>query len=74
MASVDYKDLDNYDNNYDFAADNKYRKIGSTGTLFKEFDSDHYKPIRTDDSFSGRKNNYIEYKSKGDRYENLSPK
>ena len=24
--------------------------------------------------FVGKKNNYIEYKSKGDRYENLSPK
>ena len=24
--------------------------------------------------FAGKKNNYIEYKSKGDRYENLSPK
>ena len=33
-----------------------------------------YKPIRTDDSFDRRRNNYIEYKSRGDRYENLSPK
>ena len=41
-------------------------------TLFKEFDRDYYKPIRTDDGFAGRRNNYIEYKSKGDRYENLS--
>ena len=30
--------------------------------------------MRTDDHFAGKKNNYIEYKSKGDRYENLSPK
>ena len=29
--------------------------------------------MKTDDSFAGRKNNYIEYKSKGDRYGNLSP-
>ena len=37
------------------------------------FDRDYYKPIRTDDDFAQRRNNYIEYKSKGDRYENLSP-
>ena len=73
IDSVDYEEFDNYDN-YDFADDDKYRKIGSTGTLFKESDSNYYKPIRTDDCFAGRKNNYIEYKSKGDRYENLSPK
>ena len=73
IDSVDYKDLDNYDNNYDFADDDEYRKIGSIRTLFKEFDRDYYKPIRTDDGFAGRRNNYIEYKSKGDRYENLSP-
>ena len=66
-------DLDNYDDNYDFADDDKYRKSGSIWTLFKEFDRDYYKPIRTDDGFAGRRNNYIEYKSKRDRYENLSP-
>ena len=49
-------------------------KIGSIRTLFKEFDRDYYKPIRTDGGFSGRNNNYIEYTSKGDRYENLLPK
>ena len=68
IDSVDYEELDNYNNNYDFADDDKYRKIGSTRTLFKEFDSDYYKPVRTDDGFAGRKNNYIECKS------NLSPK
>ena len=41
-------------------------------TLFKEFDRDYYKPTRTDDDFAGRRNNYIKYKSKRDRYENLS--
>ena len=30
--------------------------------------------MRTDYGFAGRKNNYIEYKSKGDRYEILSRK
>ena len=74
IDTVDYHDLDNYDYNYDFSDDDEYRKIGSIRTLFKEFDRDYYKPIRTDDGFAGRRNNYIEYKSKGDRYENLSPK
>ena len=37
--------------------------------LFTELDSDYYKPIRTDDGFAGRNNNYIEYMSKRDRYE-----
>ena len=72
IDSVDYEDLDNYDDNYDFADDGKYRKIGSVRTLFKEFDRDYYKPKRTDDGFARRRNNYIKYNSKGDRYENLS--
>ena len=55
IDSVDYEELDNYNNNYDFADDDKYRKIGSTRTLFKGFDSDYYKPIRTDDGFAGKK-------------------
>ena len=70
----DYEDLDNYDYNYDFADDDEYRKIGSIRTLFKELDRDYYKPIRTDAGFAGRNDNYIEYTSKADRYENLSPK
>ena len=74
IDSVDYEDLDSYDYNYDFADDDEYRKIGSIRTLFKELDSDYYKLIRTDGGFSGRNNNYIEDTSKGDRYENLSPK
>ena len=71
IDSVDYHDLDNYDDNYD--DDDEYRKIESVRRLFKEFDRDCYKPIRTDDDFGGRRNNYIEYTSRGDRYENLSP-
>ena len=46
----------------------------SIRTLFKEFNRDYYKPIITNGGFAGRNNNYIEYTSKGDRYENLSPK
>ena len=68
IDSVDYDDLDNYDYNHDFADDDEYRKKLSIRTLF---DRDYYKPIRTDGGFSGRRNNYIEYMSKGDRYENL---
>ena len=44
--------------------------------MFKEFDRDYYKPIRTYGGFAGRNNDYInilEYTSKGDSYENLSP-
>ena len=49
------------------------RKIGSVRRLFKEFDRDYYKPIRTDSGFARRNINYIEYKSRVDRYEYLSP-
>ena len=73
-GSVDYEDLNNYDYNYDFVDDDEYRKIESIITLFKEFDRDYYKSIKTNGGFAGRNNNYIEYTSKGDRYENLSPK
>ena len=72
IDNVDYDDLDNYDDNYDFA--DEYRKIGSIRTLFKQFDRDYYRPVRTNGGFAGRRNNYKESKSKGDRYENLSPK
>ena len=30
IDNVDYEDLDSYNNSYDFADDDKYRKIGST--------------------------------------------
>ena len=60
---------------YDFADDDddEYRKNGSIRTLFKEFHRDYYKPIRIDGGFIGRNNNCIEYMSKADKYENLSP-
>ena len=38
VDSVDYDDLDNYDDNYDFADDDEYRKIGSITRLFKGFE------------------------------------
>ena len=74
VDSVDYENLDNYDDIYDFADDDKYRKIGSIRALSKEIDGDYYKPIRTNGGFAGKNHNYIEYTSEGDRYENLSPK
>ena len=67
IDSVDYEDLDNYDYNYDFAADDEYRKIGSIRTLFKELDRDYYKPIRTFSGFAERNDNYIQCTSKADR-------
>ena len=57
VDSVDYDDLDDYDDD-DFVDDDEYRKIGSIRRLFK---SDYYKPIKTDDSFARRRNNYISY-------------
>ena len=62
IESVYYEDLDSYNNYYDFADDDKYRKIGSIRTLFREFDRDCYKPIRTDDGFAIKKNNYCRKK------------
>ena len=71
IDSIDYDDLDNYDDD-DFADDDEYRKVGSIRRLFENFY--YYKPIKTDDDFAGRRNNYIQYTSRGDRYKNLSPK
>ena len=73
IDSVDYDDLDNYDDNYDFTDDDEYKKIETIRRLFKAFDRDYCKPVRTDYGFGGRNNSYMEYTSKGDRYENLSP-
>ena len=72
---VYYENLDNYDDD-DYAdyEDDKYRKIGTIRRLFKGFDRDYYKLIITDRDFDGREDNYIKYKSKEDKYENLSPK
>ena len=55
IDSVDYDDLNNYDDNYDFTDDDEYRKIGNIRILFKESDSDYYKPIRTHIGFAGKK-------------------
>ena len=57
IDAVDYDDLDNYDDNYDFADDDEYRKIGSIRRLFKEFDRDYYNPVRSDGGFDVKRNN-----------------
>ena len=54
VDSVYYDDVDN--DNYDDADDDdKYRKIGSIRRLFEGFDRDYFKPIKTDESFDGKK-------------------
>ena len=75
IDTVDYDDVDNYHYNYNDSDDDddEYKKIGSIRRLFKGFDRDYYKSIRTNYGFGGANNNYIEYKSREDRYENLSP-
>ena len=61
IDSVYYEDLDNYDDdNYNFADDDEYRKIGSIRTLFKKSDKDYYKPIKANRGFAGINDNYIE--------------
>ena len=47
------------------ADDDKYRKIGSIRTLFKEFNRDYNKPTVIDRGLDRMHNNYIKHKSKG---------
>ena len=70
VDSINYGDLDDYDDD-EFADDDEYRRIGSIRRLFK---NDYYKPIKTDDGCASRRNKYIEYTTRGDRYKILSPK
>ena len=59
-------------NKYYNQDDAEYKGIRDIENLFGEFnDEDHYKPIKTKDAFN---NNYIEYKSRGDKNKNLSLK
>ena len=77
IDSVYYEDLDNYDNDDDYADydDDKYRKIVTVRRLLKGFDRDYYKPITADRGrFWWKRKNYIKYRSKGDRYKSLSLK
>ena len=40
IGSVDYDDLNNYDDNYVVGDDDEYRQIGTIRRLFKAFDRD----------------------------------
>ena len=74
INSIHYEDLDkNKDSNGEDADDDKYRKIGSVRRLFKKSNRDYYKPTVIDRGFAGDVNNYIKYRSEGDKDEKLSP-
>ena len=56
---------------YDYD-DTEYKRISDVRNLFDlSIDEDYYKPIKTISDFDNN-NNYIEYKSKGDKDETLS--
>ena len=69
VDSIEHDDRDNYDDDDDYAGDDEYRRIGGIRRLFNRY---YYKPIRTDYGCGGNRNSYIEYTSRGERYENLS--
>ena len=72
--SIHYEDLDkDKDPDGEDADDDKYRKIGSVRGLFKKSNTDYYKATVTDRGFAGENNNYIKYRSEGDKDEKLSP-
>ena len=74
INSIHYEDLDkNKDPNGEDADDDKYRKIGSVRRLFKKSNRDYYKPTVINRGFAGDVNNYIKYRSEGDKDEKLSP-
>ena len=73
IDSVYYEDLDEDEDLDEYADDDKYKKIGSVRRLFKGFDSDYYEPTVIHRGFDERNNNYIKYRSKGDKHKNLSP-
>ena len=54
--------------------DDEYKKIRSVRRLFNRFNKDYNKPIKIVDSSDDKKNSYIEHISRGDEYNNLSPK
>ena len=57
---------------YDYD-DTEYKRISDVRNLFDlSIDEDYYKPIKTISDFDNNNNNYIEYKSKGDKDETLS--
>ena len=71
---INYEGLDkDKDPDGEDADDDKYRKIGSVTRLFKKSNRDYYKPTVVDRGFAGEANNYINYRSEGDKDEKLSP-
>ena len=74
INSIHYEDLDkDKDPDGEDADDDKYRKIGSVRRLFKKSSRDYYKPTVIVTGFAGEVNNYIKYRSEGDKDEKLSP-
>ena len=69
IDSVYHEDLSEDEYLDEYADEDKHAKIGSVRRLFKGFDCDYYKPIGFDEKY----NNYIKYRSNGDKHENLSP-
>ena len=49
-------------------------KIGSVRRSFEEYNRDYYKPKVIDRGFTGEVNNYIKYRSEGNKDEKLSPR
>ena len=66
---VYYEGLDEEEDLDEYADDDKYRIIASVRGLFKRFDSDYYKPRLIDRGFGERDNNYIKYRSNGDKHQ-----
>ena len=60
-------------NKYHDYDDIEYYRIRDIENLFGEINEVYYKPMKTIGSFDN-KNNYIEYESKGDKDNKLSPK
>ena len=75
INTIHYEDLNsNKGLNLEDTDDDKHRKIGSTRRLFQESNRDYYKPKVIDRGFAGEVNNYIKYRSEGDKDEKLSTK
>ena len=74
INSIHNEDLDkDKDPDGEDADDDKYRKTGSVRRLFKKSNRDYYKPTIIDTGFAGEVNNYIKYRSEGNKDEKLSP-
>ena len=74
INSIHYEDLDkDKDPDGEDADDDKYRKIGSVRRLFKKSHRNYYTQTVIDGVFVGEVNDYIKYRSEGDKDEKLSP-